>query len=172
MVKEFVIIVDKKDREIGTMEKMEAHRQGLLHRAFSIFIFNSKNEMLLQKRAIHKYHSGGLWTNACCSHPRPGEDLNNATQRRLIEEMNIVCPLKKAFSFIYKKEVDNYLIEHELDHIYIGTFDGEPIPNEEEVIEWKFCDVEKIKKDLKQNPSNYTEWFKIGLEKVNFFMNK
>ena len=172
MEKEYVIIVDKKDKELGVMEKMEAHRQGFLHRAFSIYLINSRNEILLQRRAIKKYHSGGLWTNTCCSHPRPGEDMNAAANRRLMEEMNINCQLKKAFSFIYKKELDNYLIEHEFDHVYIGKFDGEPFPNMQEVIEWKFLEVDKIKTDIQQYPDNYTEWFKISFGKVNAFLNK
>ena len=172
MEKDEVIIVNKKDRQIGTMEKVEAHRQGLLHRAFSIFIFNSKNEMLLQKRAINKYHSGGLWTNTCCSHPKPGEDMDAAANRRLMEEMNINCSIKKVFSFIYKKEVDNYLIEHEFDHVYLGKFDGVPEPNHKEVLQWKFTEWSTLKLDVKQNPGHYTEWFKIGLKKVDSFLKK
>lgn len=172
MEKDYLIIVDKKDKQIGTMEKLEAHKQGLLHRAFSIYLFNSKNELLLQRRAIDKYHSGGLWTNACCSHPKPGEDTDAAAHRRLSEEMNIRCELNKAFSFIYKKEVDNYLIEHELDHIYIGEIDFDPIPNEEEVMDWKFIELATLKKDIKQSPEKYTEWFKISLEKIIRFRNK
>ena len=172
MEKDYVIVVNKNDKEIGIMEKMEAHRQGQLHRAFSIFIFNAKKEMLLQKRAIKKYHSGGLWTNTCCSHPRPGEDMDVAANRRLMEEMNFSCHLKKTFSFIYKKEVDNYLIEHELDHVYIGTFNGEPSPNKLEVLEWKFAEIDWIKKDIKLHPENYTEWFKISLGKVIAYFKK
>ena len=171
MEKEYVILVNKKDKQIGTMEKMEAHRQGQLHRAFSIFIFNSKKEMLLQKRAMGKYHSGGLWTNACCSHPRPNENVDAAASRRLMEEMNFTCPLKKAFSFIYKKEVDS-LIEHEVDHVYLGTFNGEPCPNKLEVMEWSFVEIGWLNKDVKLHPENYTEWFKISLRKVISYFKK
>ena len=130
---ENVILVNKDDCEVGVMEKMEAHQKGLLHRAFSVFLFNKKGEILLQQRAKHKYHSGGLWTNTCCSHPRPGESLSKATQRRLREEMGIKCEMRPAFSFIYKKKFANGLTEHELDHVFLGRFDGTPEINKEEV---------------------------------------
>jgi len=126
VAKELVVLVDENDNEIGVEEKINAHRKGLLHRAFSIFVFNSKNELLLQKRAADKYHSGGLWSNTCCSHPRPGENLKDAAHRRLQEEMGFDCSLREVFSFLYKKSFDNGLTEHELDHVFFGKFDGIP----------------------------------------------
>lgn len=161
-----VILVDKMDNAIGTMEKMEAHEKGLLHRAFSIFVFNQHGEMLMQQRASHKYHSGGLWTNTCCSHPRPHESLEEATHRRLMEEMGFDCDLEKAFSFIYKTTLDKGLSEHELDHVFIGYFDEEPIINPEEVENWKYMHPEKIRLDIINNPDDYTVWFKIAFEEV------
>src|SRR4030042_2763439 len=129
MVMEKIILVDENDREIGTEEKLKTHEQGKLHRAFSIFVFNSKGELLLQRRAKGKYHSGGLWTNTCCSHPREGEKLEEAVHRRLKQEMGLDCPLKEAFSFIYKVRFENGLFEHELDHVFIGRVDGKPVPD-------------------------------------------
>ncbi|MCB0842548.1 MAG: isopentenyl-diphosphate Delta-isomerase [Bacteroidetes bacterium] len=163
---ENVILVNKDDCEVGVMEKMEAHQKGLLHRAFSVFLFNKKGEILLQQRAKHKYHSGGLWTNTCCSHPRPGESLSKATQRRLREEMGIKCEMRPAFSFIYKKKFANGLTEHELDHVFLGRFDGTPEINKEEVEAWKYMGLEEIRADLEQNPEDYTAWFKICFFKV------
>lgn len=170
---EKVILVDEKDREIGTEEKLKAHKNGgKLHRAFSVFIFNSKGEMLLQKRAKTKYHSPGLWSNACCSHPRPGETLEEAVHRRLKEEMGFDCKLKEAFSFIYRAEVGNGLTEWEFDHVWIGRFDGKPRPDIEEAEEWKWINIEELKKDIKEHPENYTPWFKIAVEKVVRFFEK
>jgi isopentenyl-diphosphate Delta-isomerase len=163
---EQVILVDEKDNAIGLMEKMEAHEKGVLHRAFSVFIFNNKHQMLLQQRAIGKYHSGGLWTNACCSHPRSGETTEEAAHRRLQEEMGFDCELKKAFHFIYKKELDNNLTEHELDHVFIGTFNGTPSINSDEVESYKFVALPELIQDVQENENNYTEWFKICLEQV------
>ena len=161
-----VILVDENDNEIGTEEKMKAHQEGKLHRAFSIFIFNSKGELLLQKRAKSKYHSGGLWSNTCCSHPMPGEALEKTVHRRLIEEMGFDCELKEIFSFTYKAKFDNGLIEHEYDHVFIGKFDGKPTPNPEEVDEWKWIDVEELKKGIQENPDNYTYWLKASIDKI------
>lgn len=163
---EYVILVDEKDNQLGLMEKMEAHEKGLLHRAFSVFLFNSKGEMLLQQRAISKYHSGGLWTNACCSHPRGGEKTIDAAHRRLEEEMGFDCAIEKAFHFIYKSALDNDLTEHELDHVFIGQYEGEIKPNPEEVESYKYIAVPELVEDVKNNPQNYTEWFKICLEEV------
>ena len=163
---ENVVLVDRNDLEIGVMEKMEAHEKGVLHRAFSIFLFNSKGELLLQQRAIHKYHSGGLWTNTCCSHPRPGESLEIATQRRLMEEMGVECKVQPIFNFIYKKDFSNGLTEHELDHVFLGEFEGEPIVNAEEVENWKYAHPDEIKADIASNPEKYTAWFKICFAKV------
>ena len=158
---EEVVLVDELDNEMGVMEKMEAHKKGLLHRAFSIFIFNNKNELLLQKRAFEKYHSGGLWTNTCCSHPKPGEKLSNAIHRRLNEEMGLTCELNFAFTFLYKAEFSNGLTEHELDHVFIGQTDDLPKASITEVAEWKYMKCEEIQEDIKKNPNQYTEWFKI-----------
>lgn len=163
---EFIIQVDEKDRQIGPIEKMVAHRDAVLHRAFSILIFNSKNELLLQKRDINKYHSGGLWTNTCCSHPRFMENLKVATTRRLKEEMGFTCDLKKIFSFIYKIDLENGLFEHEFDHVFIGKYDGDFIPNPFEVSETKWMSLEAIEEDVANNPDNYTFWFKTLLPEV------
>ena len=162
-----VILVDKNDVEQGTMEKMEAHKNGgNLHRAFSVFVFNTKGELLLQRRALHKYHSGGLWTNTCCSHPRPGETVREAGNRRLEEEMGIKCKLIELFSFEYKAELDGGMTEWELDHVLLGLCDKEPSINEEEVIEFKYMPLDEIDEDVNKNPRNYTEWFKICFERV------
>lgn len=161
-----VILVDKNDVPRGTMEKMDAHRQGELHRAFSVFVFNSKGEMLLQKRAINKYHSGGLWTNTCCSHPQPEEDLLEAAQKRLFEEMGFTCSLENAFHFIYKAELNNELTEHELDHVFIGHYNGEPKINKLEVAEWKYMPVSEIKQGIQVYPEHYAAWFKIAFANV------
>lgn len=163
---ELVVLVDRDDNQLGLMEKMEAHEKGLLHRAFSVFLFNSKGEMLLQQRAFSKYHSGGLWTNACCSHPRDGEDTIAAAHRRLEEEMGFDCEIKKAFHFIYKSALDNNLTEHELDHVFIGQYEGAIVPNPEEVESYQYIPVPELVKDVENNPQNYTEWFKICLEEV------
>jgi isopentenyl-diphosphate Delta-isomerase len=153
-----VVLVNEHDVEIGTCEKLEAHKKGLLHRAFSILLFNSKGELLLQKRAQHKYHSAGLWTNTCCSHPRPGEQMTEAVCRRLKEEMGIDATPAFAYSFIYKTELENGLIEHELDHVFVGSFDGIPHVNNQEVEDWKFESIEWLKKDIVSNPDHYTFW--------------
>jgi isopentenyl-diphosphate delta-isomerase len=160
---EQVILVDANDNAIGTMEKMEAHRKGVLHRAFSVLIYNSKGEMLLQKRAKVKYHSGGLWTNACCSHPQPGEQIENAANRKLKQEMGINLTPSFAYKFIYHAPLDNNLIEHEVDYVLTGLFDGEPRINPEEVEEWKFADLDFIKADASKNPDQYTAWFRLLL---------
>ena len=163
---EYVVLVDELDNKVGLMEKMEAHINPTLHRAFSIFIFNSKNEMLLQQRALSKYHTPGLWTNTCCSHPRDGESLHDATKRRLLEEMGMQCELKEAFSFIYKADVMQGLVEHEFDHVFIGTSDDLPIINKDEVESFRYDTVENIKADIERNPQNYTAWFKIAFDKL------
>lgn len=169
---EHVILVDENDQQIGLMEKMEAHEKGLLHRAFSVFIFNDENQLLLQQRAKDKYHSGGLWTNTCCSHPREGESLLDAGKRRLHEEMGFSCPIETVFSFIYKAELDNNLIEHELDHVLIGNYNEGPKPNPDEVMDWKYVDLEWVVEDMKANPENYTTWFRIVFDNVKgHFLN-
>jgi isopentenyl-diphosphate delta-isomerase len=167
MPNENVILVTSDDREYGTCEKLKAHQEGLLHRAFSIFIFNSENKMLLQQRALNKYHSGGLWTNACCSHPRPGEPVLKAAERRLFEEMGFRTPLQAAFSFLYHADVGQGLIEHEYDHVFLGKYDG-PIDNTnpEEVHTYRWQDVSALVDDVKSTPELFTAWFLIALPKV------
>jgi isopentenyl-diphosphate delta-isomerase len=147
------------------MDKMEAHEKGLLHRAFSVFVINSNNELLLQQRAFSKYHSGGLWTNTCCSHPRNGESNLEAAHRRLQEEMGFDCTLTKLLDFVYRAELDKGLTEHEFDHVFIGKWQGEPKINPLEVAAFKWMDVYKLEKDILDDPSNYTEWFKIIYQK-------
>jgi isopentenyl-diphosphate Delta-isomerase len=166
MHKEKVILVDENDNELGLMEKMQAHEKGLLHRAFSVFVFNSKNELMLQQRSDEKYHSGGLWTNTCCSHPRHGESVESAAHRRLVEEMGFNCELNHQFSFIYKAHLDNNLTEHELDHVFFGFYDGAPLFNTDEVKAWKFESIEFIKEDIALCPEKYTAWFKIIFKRV------
>lgn len=166
---EHVILVDEQDREIGTMEKMEAHRKGLLHRAFSILIFNSNGEMLLQQRADEKYHSGGLWTNACCSHPRPGETLEDAGRRKLIQEMGFECELNYSHKFVYKVELDNQLTEYEWDYVLVGYYDGAPELNPNEAQAWKYQSLEAIRNDASLHPENYTSWFKIIINQPELF---
>jgi isopentenyl-diphosphate delta-isomerase len=161
-----VILVDEHDNAIGTMEKMAAHRTGQLHRAFSVVLFNSNGEMLLQQRAASKYHSGGLWTNACCSHPAPSERIEDAAQRRLLYEMGIDVRTTFAFKFIYSATLDHGLIEHELDHVYTGTFDGTPVVNHTEVEAWKFIDLPSLRQDIKNAPEKYTAWFKLILDRI------
>lgn len=161
---ENVILVDHDDNAIGTMEKMEAHRKGILHRAFSILVFNSKGELLIQKRAQSKYHSGGLWTNTCCSHPLPDEPIEQAARRRLKQEMGIDLQPEFAYKFIYKAALDNNLTEHEYDHVFFATYDGIPDINKEEVEDWKFTPLPSLLRDIEINPENYTEWFKIILK--------
>ncbi|MBK8611241.1 MAG: isopentenyl-diphosphate Delta-isomerase [Chitinophagaceae bacterium] len=165
-----VILVDEHDRQTGIMEKMEVHQKALLHRAFSIFIFNEKNEMLLHKRAGGKYHSGGLWTNACCSHPQPGDDTRAAAEIRLQEEMGFNTVINKAFDFIYKVPFDNGLTEHEFDHVFIGRYDGEIKPNAEEVSDYCFKPVEEIKNSIQVHPQKYTAWFKIAFPKMEAYL--
>ncbi|WP_410005919.1 isopentenyl-diphosphate Delta-isomerase [Aequorivita nionensis] len=165
MIEEKVILVNEKDEQLGLMPKQEAHEKGVLHRAFSIFIFNDKNELMLQQRALHKYHSPGLWTNTCCSHQRDGESSLEAGKRRLFEEMGFVTDLKETTSFIYKAPFDNGLTEHELDHILLGNFEGTPNINPEEVAAWKWMDLEEVRKDIQDNPEIYTAWFKIIFDK-------
>lgn len=163
MPDEYVILVDEQDNEIGQLEKMEAHRLGLLHRAFSIVLFNHKGEMLLQQRAAHKYHSPLLWTNTCCSHQRPGESCLAAAQRRLIEEMGMEVELSESFSFLYKAKLDQGLTEHEFDHVFFGYTNQNPVINTEEVAAYKWISMEALLQDLDSSPEAYTEWFKILL---------
>lgn len=165
MAEEKVILVNEKDEQIGLMEKIEAHEKALLHRAFSVFVFNDKNELMIQQRALSKYHSPGLWTNTCCSHQREGESNIEAGKRRLQEEMGFSTDLKDTISFIYKAPFDNGLTEHEFDHILVGNFDGKPNLNPEEVASWKWVSLEDLQVDMEKNPHIYTEWFKIIFDK-------
>ena len=164
MSEENVVLVDKNDNQIGLMPKMEAHLKGILHRAFSVFLVNSQNQILLQKRSANKYHSGGLWTNTCCSHPRDGENIIDAGKRRLFEEMGIKTDLKVAFNFTYKAELENGLIEHEYDHVLIGEFNDSPILNKDEAEDWKWISIEEVGKDIIENEKDYTVWFVIAFE--------
>jgi isopentenyl-diphosphate delta-isomerase len=170
MMTDSVVLVNEFDEEVGTMEKMEAHRQALLHRAFSVFIFNASGEMLLQRRALTKYHSGGLWTNACCSHPRPGESVEAAATRRLQEELGFVAPLEPAFSFTYHAPFDNGLTEYEFDHVLTGSYDGDIQPVPEEVCDVCYLSMDEIRADLVDHPEKYTAWFRIAFPKLEEYM--
>ena len=163
---EQVILVNEQDEQIGVMEKMEVHEKALLHRAFSIFIFNKKGEMLLQQRALDKYHSGGFWTNTCCSHPRLGEETAQAATRRLKEEMGFDTPLVEIFSFSYKAAFPNGLTEYEYDHVFVGTYDGSIYPNAAEVHDYSFKSMEEIDSLLQKKPDQYTPWFHLAFPKV------
>jgi len=172
MSMENVILVDEKDNQVGLMPKLEAHQKGLLHRAFSVFIFNSDYKLLLQKRASSKYHSGGLWTNTCCSHPRDGEDIIDAANRRLNEEMGIKTSLRKVFDFIYTAKLDNNLIENEFDHVFYGVYDIDPIINKDEAEDFKWVDMETLKNDIENNKDQYTVWFKIAFDYFYNYLKK
>jgi isopentenyl-diphosphate delta-isomerase len=161
-----VILVDEHDNPVGIGEKMTTHRTGDLHRAFSIFIFNPQGQMLIHRRAGGKYHSAGLWTNACCSHPRPGESTEAAAHRRLQEEMGFDTQLEEVFQFTYRAEFENDLIEHELDHVFVGTYDGDPSPDPDEVGDWTWVDLETLEQDLEERPNRYTPWFRQAVGRV------
>jgi isopentenyl-diphosphate Delta-isomerase len=160
-VEECVVLVDESDAEVGTLEKQRAHAEGRLHRALSVFVLNARGEMLLQRRASAKYHSGGLWTNACCSHPRPGEPVDVAARRRLREEMGFECPLQPAFAFVYRAEVGDGLVEHEYDHVFLGRYDGEPAPSADEVDDWRWASVQQLADEVAAAPERFTPWFRI-----------
>lgn len=166
---EEVILVDEKDQPIGLMEKQQAHVEGHLHRAFSVLVFNNKGEMLIHQRALDKYHCGGLWSNACCSHPREHETVMEAAQRRLQEEMGFTTSMEHIDSFIYKVSFENGLTEHEYDHILVAHYNADPVPNPNEVADWKYLPVEEIKSDINTNPEKYTFWFQ---ELINTHLNK
>jgi len=160
-------LVDENDKEIGFEEKLVAHQNGgKLHRAFSIFIFNSKGGILIQKRAKEKYHSASLWSNTCCGHPRPDEPIEVAARRRLKEEMGFDCDLKEKFSFIYQVNFENSISENELDHVFVGKFDGEPKPGPKEVADWEWIGAKELKQGIKENPEKYSYWLKVSLNKV------
>lgn len=172
MTSEQVILVDTNDTSCGLMEKMEAHKKGILHRAFSIFIFNSNNELLLQQRAFSKYHTPGLWTNTCCSHPRNHETTKQAAKRRLMEEMGMKCDFDEVFSFIYKSEVGQGLIEHEFDHVFIGKSDITPQINPDEVNNWRYDSMKNIRYELITNPQEYTIWFRIAFDRIDKYFKE
>ena len=172
MKEEQVILVNENDEQIGLMPKMEAHEKAVLHRAFSVFVFNDKNELMLQQRAAEKYHSPLLWANTCCSHQRDGEANLVAGKRRLQEEMGFVCELEEKTWFIYKAPFDNGLTEHELDHIMVGFYNGDPVINKEEVESFKWMPLEAVKNDIEKQPEIYTAWFKIIFDKYYEFINK
>ena len=163
-MEERVILVDRHDRARGVEEKLQAHRLGSLHRAFSVFVLDPVNgSMLLQQRALHKYHSGGLWSNTCCSHPRPGESTLDAAHRRLREEMGFDCALAHLFSFIYKADLEGGMIEHEFDHVFVGQFDGRPRPDHREVADWHWVPIDRVRHEIVDMPEKYTVWFRIAL---------
>lgn len=172
MDREEVILVNELDEVLGVAEKLEAHQQGLLHRAFSVFVFNEEGKLLLQQRALHKYHSPGLWTNTCCSHPRPTETTIEAARRRCQEEMGITLTLKEIFSFVYRADFENGLTEHEYDHVYIGQYNKEPRINKEEVMSYKWISPQDIQHELVLNPDHYTAWFKICFDRVLPYIGK
>lgn len=165
---ERVILVDERDREVGSAEKLEAHAEGKLHRAFSIFVFNPDGHLLLQQRASAKYHSGSLWSNTCCGHPRPGESICAAARRRLREEMNFNCELHEAFEFVYRAEFENNLIEHEYDHVLVGEFSGVPAPNAAEVEAWTWVALDELKKSIRERPEEYTYWLRVALNTADW----
>lgn len=169
---EHVVLVNTLDQAQGTMEKMSAHKKGILHRAFSVFILNSKGELLLQQRAHHKYHSGGLWTNTCCSHPRDGETVIEAGVRRLQEEMGMKCQLAKGFDFIYRSELDGGLVEHEFDHVLFGRSDVPPVPNPEEVSNYKYVSFTEMRNEMTAHPDDFTTWFRICFERAAEHLGK
>lgn len=171
MAEEQVILVNENDEQLGLMPKMEAHEKAVLHRAFSVFTFNKKGELLMQQRAASKYHSPLLWTNTCCSHQRDGESNIEAGKRRLQEEMGFVCDLKEVFSFVYKAPFDNGLTEHELDHVMVGAFNKNPIINKEEVENFKWMTVEDVKRDMESHPEIYTAWFRIIFDRYYKFIS-
>ena len=159
-----LITVDTEDRETGVIAKMEAHRKGILHRAFSIFVFDEVDRLLLQRRAAGKYHSGGLWSNTCCGHPKPGESLLGAAHRRLHEEMGFDCPLRVEFGFVYRASLDGGLVEHEFDHVVVGRFQGNPAPDPREVGEWKWAFAPAVQAQLAGEPEAFTAWFPAALD--------
>lgn len=161
-----VVLVDENDKPLATMDKMEAHHKGLLHRAFSVFIFNQHGQILLQQRAQNKYHGAGLWTNACCSHPLLNEPVANGAKERLAYEMGLLCNLEFLFSFIYNAAVENGLIEHEYDHVFVGTTNTTPVPSPSEVQAWRWVTIPSLLQEMAQKPDRFTVWFKMALPKV------
>lgn len=163
-----VVLVDENDNQTGLIEKMEAHRKGLLHRAISVFVYNSKGELLLQQRAMKKYHGGGLWTNTCCSHPLPDEEPKAAARRRLMQEMGMDAEVSFSHTFIYKADVGNGLWEHELDHVFTAVLDVTPKPNPEEAMAWRYISMDELKREVEQNPETFSAWLRIILHDPSF----
>ncbi len=170
-MKEYLILVDENDEQTGIMEKQEVHRKGLLHRAVSVFVFNSKGEWLLQQRAFDKYHSGSLWSNACCTHPFPGESNLDAANRRLIQEMGLSCPLNEVFQFTYKETLANELIENEFDHVFVGISDNHPCINLVEVMGYRYMSTLDLLNDVTNKPEQYTVWFRHMVHRVHEQLN-
>jgi len=164
MAAEQLILVDADDREVGVGEKMQTHREGALHRAFSVFVFDRAGRLLLQRRAAAKYHSGGLWSNTACGHPRPGEATLTAARRRLREEMGFDCWLREAFAFVYRAEFPDGLVEHEYDHVFVGRFDGAPAPDPDEVEDWRWVTQDELRRALRDEPGHYSQWLKLAVE--------
>lgn len=165
-MREELILVNEHDEAIGVEEKIAAHLNGALHRAFSLFIFNSGGQLLVQKRTSTKYHSNGLWSNTCCGHPRPGESIEAASRRRLSEEMGFDCGVEKVFEFVYRVKLDNGFYEYEYDHVLVGKFDGTPVPNRDEVEDWAWVNLRKIRLDIAAHPDLYTYWFRISIDEL------
>lgn len=172
MMKELVVLVDRAGKELGCEEKMSAHVNGVLHRAFSIFVFNSLGELLVQRRNKNKYHTPGLWSNTCCSHPRPGEALSRAARRRLAEEMGFVCDVVEVFSFCYELRLENNMIEHEFNHVFIGFHDNDPVPDPAEVEDWRWRTIQALSADMKRSPDSFTPWFTLMIKDYNSFFAK
>lgn len=172
MKEDEVVLVNENDEFIGSMKKMEVHQKGLLHRAFSVFIFDTRGRMLLQQRSSKKYHGANLWTNACCSHPSPDEKIEDAAERRLKEELGFVTPLQKIFSFTYHAPVENNLIEHEFDHVFAGEYENAIRPNHHEVADYTYETMEQIKKDIQSYPEKFTSWFKIAFPEIEEWWRK
>ena len=171
-MEDLLILVDEDDREVGHLDKMAVHQKGLLHRAFSVFIFNSQEELLLQQRADNKYHSAGLWSNTCCSHPQKDEEVKAAVDRRLREEMGLNCPTDFKFKFTYKTCFDNGLTEHEVDHVYFGKSDETPICDPSEIKNWRYISLEKLEEEINLHPENFSEWLKLCLPKMTDYQDK
>jgi isopentenyl-diphosphate delta-isomerase len=161
MFEEQVVLINANDEEVGTMEKLQAHREGLLHRAFSVLILNDAGEMLIHQRALGKYHSAGAWSNACCGHPRPGETTQAAAERRLQEEMGFTVPLKKLYHFTYKTDLGNGLSEHEFDHVFLGVYNNAPLPNPTEVADWRYVSIDRLLQELNMKPEQFSFWFRL-----------
>ena len=165
-MEDYVILVNEEDEEVGVCEKLQAHLDGALHRAFSVFLFNDEGDLLLQQRQPDKYHSGGLWSNTCCSHPRPGELVEAAAHRRLQEEMGVTCALQRLFGFVYHSKLEHDLYEHEYDHVFVGRYNGVPVPNRAEVASWRWVQADALRKDIAARPDRYNYWFRLILDRV------